>query len=538
MSFSISYQIIAHDRFTRVADSISKSIDRVKRSIDGANKSTKNLAKSFEHVRSIGAQAFVGITLPLVGIATYGFKAASQIENLQITLETSLQSATKANAMVKELVNFAAKTPFRLEGVAETGRMLLGFGIQQQKVNNYMTMLGDIAAGTGRPMKDLAFVFGQVKAKGRLLAEEINQFAERGLPLLQILAQGTGKTRAEILKFASQGAVSFELFEKAFRKMWSMRYQGNMKKLSKSLSGLWSTLLDTINIGAGKIFEKIAEMFQIRKRLQSLINFVSMLSAKFNKFVDANPKLAKMLVIFLAILAVLPLLLVAIGAFGILVSVAGTGLAALGTAFTVLTAPITLIIAGVVALGYAFIKLAQYIGDNEKAIIAWFGKVKLKLQMMARNTLIFLQRAVQGFIDFMKKLVLIVTTPIRAVYGAIIAVINGKYGEVKEAFCKPFKESFDYIMGMIKSIKDMYTSVIDSISGFLNKPQGNIDATTRSYLTGKVDVPTMEGGTMIAKSQADINVNLNAPKGTVKSVEKKYTGGYGNLRVGYNMGGN
>ena len=58
MAFSISYQFIAHDKFTRVASKMVGSLRAIDNQLKTTHQMSKKVAASFEHIRNLGAQAF------------------------------------------------------------------------------------------------------------------------------------------------------------------------------------------------------------------------------------------------------------------------------------------------------------------------------------------------------------------------------------------------------------------------------------------------------------------------------------------------
>ena len=82
--------------------------------------------------------------------------------------------------MIKDLTEFTARTPFQFDGVADSAKILLGFGSTVSEVKDRLQFLGDISAAIGTPLKDLAVIFGQVQAAGKLTGERFIQLAERG----------------------------------------------------------------------------------------------------------------------------------------------------------------------------------------------------------------------------------------------------------------------------------------------------------------------------------------------------------------------
>ena len=136
------------------------------------------------------------------GIAGVGFTALAKqavdataaFEQNRIAFETMLGSADKARVLLKQLSDFAMKTPFDLPQVVEASQRLLAYNVSAEKIIPTMQMLGNISAGVGRDkLPQLILAFGQVKAATKLTGAELRQFSEAGVPLLQALVDNANK---------------------------------------------------------------------------------------------------------------------------------------------------------------------------------------------------------------------------------------------------------------------------------------------------------------------------------------------------------
>lgn len=97
----------------------------------------------------------------------------SQFEQTEIAFKTFLGSAEKAKAVLKDLTDFAASTPFELPEVQGAARNLLAFGVSSEKLIPTLKALGDVSSGVSQPLTRLVTIYGQVLSKGRLQGEEL-----------------------------------------------------------------------------------------------------------------------------------------------------------------------------------------------------------------------------------------------------------------------------------------------------------------------------------------------------------------------------
>lgn len=195
-------------------------------------------------------------------LAKKGFELSAEAEQNAIAFETMLGSADKAKQMMTDLSTFAAKTPFDMPGIAKSAKVLLAFGVTQQELLPTLKALGDISAGTSKPLKELGVIFGQIKAKGRLMGQEMMQLREAGVNIGPILAKKFGVAESALEDMISKGQVSFKDVEAALFSMSAAggQFSGLMEKQSQSVGGLWSTLVDTIGLTLTKIFAALAPL--------------------------------------------------------------------------------------------------------------------------------------------------------------------------------------------------------------------------------------------------------------------------------------
>nr|WP_305051541.1 tape measure protein [Elizabethkingia bruuniana] len=104
-----------------------------------------------------------------------------------------------------QMVDLAAKTPFSLQDVSSGAKQLLAFQIPAKEVVDTLTRMGNIASGLGVPLSRINLVYGQVKAKGKLMGDDLRQFTEAGIPMVAELAAKFKKSESEISAMVSAG---------------------------------------------------------------------------------------------------------------------------------------------------------------------------------------------------------------------------------------------------------------------------------------------------------------------------------------------
>lgn len=172
-----------------------------------------------------------------------------QFQQLEVAFETMLQSKEKADALMAQVVDTAAKTPFDLQGVANGAKQLLAYGVASEEVNDTLIRLGDIAAGLSIPLNDLVYLYGTTMTQGRLFTQDLRQFQGRGIPLADELAKQFGVTKDAVGELVTAGKVGFPEVQKAIMNMTNEggKFNNLMAKQSQTISGQISNLEDAID---------------------------------------------------------------------------------------------------------------------------------------------------------------------------------------------------------------------------------------------------------------------------------------------------
>lgn len=186
-----------------------------------------------------------------------------QFQQLEIAFGTMLGNEQKAKALMDQMVDTAAKTPFDLMGVAGGAKQLLAYGTAADKVNDTLIRLGNIASGLSIPLNDIVYLYGTTMVQGRLYAQDVRQFTGRGIPLVKELAAMYGKTAEEINTMVSEGKIGFPEVEKVLNKLTNAggQFYNLMEKQSSSLTGMIANLGDSWDSALNKLGEDNQDVF-------------------------------------------------------------------------------------------------------------------------------------------------------------------------------------------------------------------------------------------------------------------------------------
>ncbi|MFZ3233258.1 MAG: tape measure protein [Patescibacteria group bacterium] len=230
-------------------DLASTEIERLKANVssmrESVEKNSSGVKSSMEGI-SFAIKGVVASALS-IGAAFNAVKAAADFEQTSISFQTMLGDVGQAQALLQQLSDFAAATPFEFPEIATAGKQLLAFGVAADQIKGTLTTLGDIASGVSVPIGQLTNVFGQVKAAGKLMGQDLLQFTSAGIPIIEALGKTLGKSSSEIKGMVEKGKVGFPDVQRALESLTAEggKFHNMMAKQSTSLGGLWSTLSDT-----------------------------------------------------------------------------------------------------------------------------------------------------------------------------------------------------------------------------------------------------------------------------------------------------
>lgn len=193
------------------------------------------------------------------GLYTIG----GEFQKQHIALTSILGDSMKAETIFNRIKDLAVVSPFQFKELASYTKQLSAYSIPYEELYDTTKRLADISAGVGVDMGRIILAYGQVRSAAFLRGQELRQFTEAGIPLVDELAK-----RFTILenKVVSAG----DVFDKISRKevsfgmvkdvLWELTDEGgkfyNMQEaLAESLAGKWSNLQDAWDVMMADIAE-------------------------------------------------------------------------------------------------------------------------------------------------------------------------------------------------------------------------------------------------------------------------------------------
>lgn len=248
-----------------------------------AEANVSKLEGSLNGLKSMAAAAFsIGA---VVGFGKAVVDSLKNYEFFHASIKTMLHgNINMATALEHQLQDLAKTTPFELKDVQDSTKQLMAYGFQAGDVTNTLRTLGDVSAGVGSDIKDVTYLYGTLRASGKVTLIDLNQFANRGIPIWEALAKRLNKTTAEVRDLVHVGKIGFKDIEGAFKDMTKEggQFFNLMNDQSKTIGGQLSNMSDNweqLRVEIGKSQKGI---------LSGTVNFFSGMVSTLQEFMAAS----------------------------------------------------------------------------------------------------------------------------------------------------------------------------------------------------------------------------------------------------------
>lgn len=193
------------------------------------------------------------------GLYTIG----GEFQKQRIVLTSILGDSMKAETIFNRIKDLAVVSPFQFKELASYTKQLSAYSIPYEELYDTTKRLADISAGVGVDMGRIILAYGQVRSAAFLRGQELRQFTEAGIPLVDELAKrftkltGVVTSAGDVFDKISRKEVSFGMVKDV---LWELTDEGgkfyNMQEaLAESLAGKWSNLQDAWDVMMADIAE-------------------------------------------------------------------------------------------------------------------------------------------------------------------------------------------------------------------------------------------------------------------------------------------
>ena len=202
-------------------------------------------------------------------------EVTAEFELQRVSLGAIIQDTQKANELFSRIKTFAVQSPFEIKDLVSYVKQLSAYRIATEDLFDTTKRLADVSAGLGVDMQRIILAYGQVRAASVLRGQEVRQFTEAGIPLVELLAEKFSKLRGEMVStgevfdLISNRAVSFEMVKEIFEDMTDAggMFYNMQEKQAKTLAGQWSNLKDSYSI----MLDEMGNTTRVRGAMELII---------------------------------------------------------------------------------------------------------------------------------------------------------------------------------------------------------------------------------------------------------------------------
>ena len=303
----------------RIHRSARIAYENLARMHEEANKANRRFSEMRRQVASI-TPLFNTQSKLLTQLRTYAsyyvsvFAVANFVRNLvRVTGEFDLQktalaaligSANSAVVLFEKIKTLSVESPFQFSQLTSYIKQMAAFGIPLNDLYDTTKRLADVSAGLGVDMQRIILAYGQVRSAEVLRGQEIRQFTEAGLPILELIAkkfteiEGKSVSVAEVFDRVSKRMVPFSMIKDIFKDLTSEggRFFNMQEVQAKTVKGEISNLKDAYEIflytigsqGSGVIKGLISGLRSLLSDADKTIRILQDVVAVFAVFKVAN----------------------------------------------------------------------------------------------------------------------------------------------------------------------------------------------------------------------------------------------------------
>lgn len=497
---------------------------------------------------AVGAAAVTaGAVVGTLGVAlTRGFQRLNSLDQATSKLEGLGHSAESVQQIMDDSLAAVKGTAFGMDEAASTAASAVAAGVKPgEELQRTLSLVADASTIAGTSMGDMGSIFNKVAGTGKIQGEVIAQLGERGIPILQLLADEMGVSADQVADMASRGEIDFARFQNAMEAGMG----GAALKSGETFEGAVANMNASLGrIGAGflgPVFEELAPTITaITDAMGPLEAIAGELGTKFGEFLvpllesfqdllaggfDFAPflELAGFLSpIGLALKVLQPILPLVMDSFMQIATVLGGALSQVLTAlmpvFTQLLGVFSSLIAQL--LPPLLPILLQLAGIISQVLLAVLPLIEPLMQLITaifpilQTVIAALIPIIQGVVDAIGAVLIPVVDTLVAVLGGVITFLTGVFTGDWEKAWQGIQDIFSGLFNGIVDIgKGVINGLIDLINGFtggLNEVGNFISDVTGGSIDFEIGkIPHLaEGATVLPRRGGTLAVLAEAGK--------------------------
>lgn len=290
-------------------------------------------------------------------------RVTGEFELQKTTLAAMLGDLNQAEGIITRIQGLAVESPFQFKELTTYAKQLSAFSVPAQELYDTTKMLADVSAGLGVGMDRIVLAYGQVRSAAFLRGQEVRQFTEAGIPILNELAkqfselEGRAVSTSEVFDKISKRLVPFEMVAKVFKDMTSEggKFYNMQEVQAETLRGKISNLKDAYEVMLNEIGKGQSE------NLKGAVDWARRLMQNYE---ETGRAIAELVIAYGVYKAALLTLTIATNNFALANSKLYTSI--INATKWAINNPYVVLAAGITAAGYAIYKNITALEGYEK----------------------------------------------------------------------------------------------------------------------------------------------------------------------------
>jgi len=253
------------NRLNLAAKSLETNGKKAMGALSGGAFAIRGIATEAENALRGLMMALTAVTLAGGALARQAINMSAEFEVLKITFENLTGSVTVADKLIRDMKDFAVRTPLQLRDIEAAGTMLLAFGENAENVIPTLNRLGQAAVALNKPLEQF------IRARNLL---------QQGIVLSRTLAP-LGISRDTLAQFGAGAGASGDELVAAFDKSLQ-RFDGLFEKTFNTIRGRISNLKDSLDV----MFASIGD--PMRDTIIRVVDDITRFFGEVRRFFEEN----------------------------------------------------------------------------------------------------------------------------------------------------------------------------------------------------------------------------------------------------------
>ena len=246
---------------SKVIPGIDKALTGAQANADRAGQGMgSKIAGGIGTTLKFGAATAGAAAAGVIGTAlTQGMARVVAIDDAKGKLAGLGHTAEGVTTIMDSALASVKGTAFGLGDAAGIAASAVAAGIKPgEELTKYLTLTGDAATIAGSSLEEMGSIFNKVQTSGKAYTDNLNQLADRGIPIFQWLQDEYGVTAEELSKMVKEGKVDAETFNKVIQE----NIGGAALESGKTLRGSFANMKAALGRAGAAVIEPFLPMMK------------------------------------------------------------------------------------------------------------------------------------------------------------------------------------------------------------------------------------------------------------------------------------